>query len=247
MVWKVLVALFYCIEYFCTCFLITDGPLCVILNNKDARIGKDDLRYKLMQKNVFSRTQSDDDQKTMDLREKLSRTVRSSGPLLSNLDARHRLPDPKDTSILGRIPPTRSADVLHHMDSSRNSFSPWTLDHIRRRSPDRVMSSSRGLSPPRNMDNLQRRPLNRTYDDVRTVPYMNKDVIDTPRSVSSSTTFITKSAMLPLSPSPTVPAKSVVPLMGHLPPSGIVQKSSYVVLVCCLLILLTPALHTQST
>jgi hypothetical protein len=53
--------------------------------------------------------------------------------------------------------------------------------------------------------------------------------------------------MLPLSPSPTVPAKSVVPLMGHLPPSGIVQKSSYVVLVCCPLILLTPALHTQST
>ncbi|KAJ6911593.1 hypothetical protein NC652_022016 [Populus alba x Populus x berolinensis] len=181
-----------------------------------------------MQKNVFSRTQSDDDQKTRDLREKLSRTVRSPGPLLSNLDARHRLPDPKDTSILGRIPPTRSADVLHHMDSSRNSFSPWTLDHIRRRSPDRVMSSSRGLSPPRNMDNLQRRPLNRTYDDVRTVPYMNKDVLDTPRSVSSSATFIAKSAMLPLSPSPTVPAKSVVPLMGQLPPSGIVQKSSYV-------------------
>ncbi|KAJ6903980.1 hypothetical protein NC651_021213 [Populus alba x Populus x berolinensis] len=180
-----------------------------------------------MQKNVFSRTQSDDDQKTMDLREKLSRTVRSPGPLLSNLDARHRLPDPKDTSILGRIPPTRSADVLHHMDSSRNSFSPWTLDHIRRRSPDRVMSSSRGLSPPRNMDNLQRRPLNRTYDDVRTIPYMNKDVLDAPRSVSSSTTFITKSAMLPLSPSPTVPAKSVVPLMSQLPPSGIVQKSSY--------------------
>ncbi|KAJ6911592.1 hypothetical protein NC652_022016 [Populus alba x Populus x berolinensis] len=195
---------------------------------KDAHIGKDDLRYKLMQKNVFSRTQSDDDQKTRDLREKLSRTVRSPGPLLSNLDARHRLPDPKDTSILGRIPPTRSADVLHHMDSSRNSFSPWTLDHIRRRSPDRVMSSSRGLSPPRNMDNLQRRPLNRTYDDVRTVPYMNKDVLDTPRSVSSSATFIAKSAMLPLSPSPTVPAKSVVPLMGQLPPSGIVQKSSYV-------------------
>ncbi|KAB5545294.1 hypothetical protein DKX38_013406 [Salix brachista] len=218
----------YCIEYFCTCFLITDQPLCVILNNKDVHVRKDDLRYKLMQKNVFRRTQSDDDQKTMDLREKLSRTVRSPGPLLSNLNARHRLPDPKDTNILGRIPPTRSADDLHHMDSSRNSFSPWTLDHIRRRSPDRVMSSSRGFSPPRNMDNLQRRPLNRTYNDVRTVPYMNKDVLDTPRSVSSSTTFITKSAMLPPPPPPTMPAKSVAPLMGQLPPSGFVQKSSYV-------------------
>ncbi|KAG5240837.1 ankyrin repeat and SAM domain-containing protein [Salix suchowensis] len=195
---------------------------------KDVHVRKDDLRYKLMQKNVFRRTQSDDDQKTMDLREKLSRTVRSPGPLLSNLNARHRLPDPKDTNILGRIPPTRSADDLHHMDSSRNSFSPWTLDHIRRRSPDRVMNSSRGFSPPRNMDNLQRRPLNKTYNDVRTVPYMNKDVLDTPRSVSSSTTFITKSAMLPPPPPPTVPAKSVAPLMGQLPPSGFVQKSSYV-------------------
>ncbi|CAK7332767.1 unnamed protein product [Dovyalis caffra] len=191
---------------------------------EDARIGKDDLRYKLLQKNVFRRAQSDDDQKTMDLREKLSRTIRPPGPpLSSNLDAQQRMPEPKNTSILGRIPPIRSADDLHHMDS-RNSYSPWTLDHIRRRSPDGVISSSRGLSPPRNMDNLQRRPLNRTYDDVRTVPYMNKDVLDTPRSVSSSTTFMTKPSM----PPPIVPAKSVAPHIGQLPPpSGIVQKSSY--------------------
>ncbi|KAJ6981133.1 ankyrin repeat and SAM domain-containing protein 6-like [Populus alba x Populus x berolinensis] len=193
---------------------------------KDARIDKDDLRYKLMQKNVFRRAQSDDDQKTMDLREKLSRTVQPSGhPLSTNLDARQRMPEPTDTSILGRIPPTRSADDLHHMYSSRNSFSSWTLDHIRRRSPDRVISSSRGLSPPRNVDNLQRRPLNRTYDDFRTVSYMNKDVLDTPRSVSSSSTFMTKSAMPPPS---TVPATSVAPRMSQLPPpSGIVHKSSY--------------------
>ncbi|KAJ6719520.1 PA-PL1 PHOSPHOLIPASE FAMILY [Salix purpurea] len=192
---------------------------------KDGRIGKDDLRYKLMQKNVFRRARSDDDQKTVDLREKLSRTVQPPGhPLSTNLDARQRMPEPTDTGILGRIPPTRSADDLHHMYSSRNSFSPWTLDHIRRRSPDRV-TSSRGLSPPRNLDHLQRRPLNRAYDDVRTVSYMNKDVLDTPRSVSSSSTFMTKSAMPPPS---TVPSMSVAPLMSQLPPpSGIVHKSSY--------------------
>ncbi|XP_011007073.1 PREDICTED: uncharacterized protein LOC105112881 [Populus euphratica] len=193
---------------------------------KDGLIDKDDLRYKLMQKNLFRRAQSDDDQKTMDLREKLSRTVQPSGhPLSTSLDARQRMSEPTDTSILGRIPPTRSADDLHHMYSSRNSFSSWTLDHIRRRSPDRVISSSRGLSPPRNMDNLQRRPLNRTYDDFGTVSYMNKDILDTPRSVSSSSTFMTKSAMPPLS---TVPATSVAPRMSQLPPpSGLVHKSSY--------------------
>ncbi|KAJ6721830.1 PA-PL1 PHOSPHOLIPASE FAMILY [Salix viminalis] len=159
---------------------------------KDGRIGKDDLRYKIMQKNVFRRARSDDDQKTGDLREKLSRTVQPPGhPLSTNLDARQRMPEPTDTGILGRIPPARSADDLHHI----------------------------------NMDHLQRRPLNRAYDDVRTVSYMNKDVLDTPRSVSSSSTFMTKSAMPPPS---TVPAMSVAPLMSQLPPpSGIVHKSSY--------------------
>jgi hypothetical protein len=59
---------------------------------------------------------------------------------------------------------------------------------------------------------------------------MNKDVLDTPRSVSNSSTFMTKSAMPPPS---TVPATSVAPRISQLPPSsGLVHKSSYAVLVC---------------
>ncbi|KAJ9172096.1 hypothetical protein P3X46_015379 [Hevea brasiliensis] len=187
------------------------------------RIGKDDLRFKLMQKNDRRRAQSDYDQKTMDLREKLSRAVHPSGPPPSSLDAWQRMPDTKDNSILGRIPPTRSADNLPRIDSSRNSYSPWTLDHIRRRSPDRIIGSSRGLTPPRNVEELQRRQLNSTFDDARTVSYMNKDVLDASRPVNSSTAFMTKSVL------PAASTKPAVPFVGQLrpPASGILHKSSY--------------------
>ncbi|KAJ4711187.1 Sterile alpha motif (SAM) domain-containing protein [Melia azedarach] len=187
----------------------------------DVRIGKNDLRLKLMQKNVLRRSQIDDDGKFVDLREKLSRTGQ---PPHSSLRTRQPMPESKETSILGRIPVTRSTDALPQMNSSRSSYSAWTLDHIRRRSPESIVGSSRGLSPPRNVEDLQRRPLSRTFDDVRAVPYMSKDVHNTPRPVSTSS-YMAK---------PTLPTGSVkplppgAPLLGQLPPpTGIVQKSSY--------------------
>lgn len=203
-----------------TDFLIAE---LVSLNNKDVRIGKNDLRLKLMQKNVLRRSQIDDDGKFVDLREKLSRTGQ---PPHSSLRTRQPMPESKETSILGRIPVTRSTDALPQMNSSRSSYSAWTLDHIRRRSPESIVGSSRGLSPPRNVEDLQRRPLSRTFDDVRAVPYMSKDVHNTPRPVSTSS-YMAK---------PTLPTGSVkplppgAPLLGQLPPpTGIVQKSSYAV------------------
>ncbi|KAJ0037946.1 hypothetical protein Pint_23078 [Pistacia integerrima] len=194
----------------------------------DVSIGKNDLRFKLMQKNVVRQARSDDDRKFMDLREKLSRT---SQPPLSKLDSRQRMPESKESSILGRIPLTRSADDLPQMSSSRNSYSAWTLDHIRRRSPERIFGSSRGLSPPRNVEHLQRRPLSRTYDDVRTVPYMSKDVHNAPRPVSSAP-YMTKPAL------PSGSAKPVPPvpqLLGQLP-SSTGPKSSYMVRATWLLL-----------
>uniref|UniRef100_A0A5B7AJ58 Putative Sterile alpha motif domain-containing protein isoform 2 n=1 Tax=Davidia involucrata TaxID=16924 RepID=A0A5B7AJ58_DAVIN len=196
----------------------------------DMRLGKDDLRFKLMQKNGFRRVQSDD-QNEADLRNTLSRAVRpSSTSLISTRqrmpepnDARQRMPEPKDASRLGRIPSTRSADALPQMDSLRNSYSPWTLDHLRRRSPDGVLGTSRGLLQQRNGEELLKRPLIRSYDNVRTVSYMNKDILEPSRSMGT-TTFMTK---------PIVPAGSVKPVASLLapppPPSGIIQKSSYVV------------------
>ncbi|XP_062159954.1 uncharacterized protein LOC133867239 isoform X2 [Alnus glutinosa] len=186
----------------------------------DVHIGRDDLRFKLMQKNASRRAESDDDQKRVDLREKLSKALR---PPVTNVDSRHSPPEPKDTGFLGRIPSTRSVDDLPVMNSMRRPYSTWTLDHLRRRSPDRArgIGTSRGLSPPRNMEELQRRPLNRTHDDVRLVPYMRKDVFDTSGPMSTAT-FIAKPAI------PPAPAMPLPPPIGqHPPPTGIVQKIPY--------------------
>ncbi|XP_065860962.1 uncharacterized protein [Euphorbia lathyris] len=189
---------------------------------EDARIGKNDLRYKLMQKNVSRRAQSNYDEKSMDLRQKLSRTVQPPGPPYNTTDTRQNM-STKSSSVLGRIPLARSVDNLPRMDVSRSSYSPWTLDHIRRRSPDRVIGSSRGLSPPRNVEDLPRRPVSRTFEDPRAFSYMNKDVLNASRPISSSTAFMTKSVM------PSVSTKPVAPLLSQLPPSsGIIQKNSYV-------------------
>ncbi|EEF42268.1 conserved hypothetical protein [Ricinus communis] len=191
----------------------------------DVRIDKDDLRLKLMQKNASRRAPSNYEQSTMDLREKLSRTVHPPGPSLRIVDTRQHMPAPKEASILGRIPSTRSADDLPRMDSSRNSYSPWTLDHIRRRSPDRIIGSSRALSPPRNVEEIQRRPLSRTLDDARAVSYMSKDVLDGRRPVGSSTTAFMAKPVLP-----TVSTKPAAPILGQIPPPcGILQKASYAV------------------
>ncbi|KAH9709167.1 SAM domain-containing protein [Citrus sinensis] len=187
----------------------------------DFRIGKNDLRFKLMQKNVVRRSQNDDDCEFMDLREKLSRTGQ---PPHSSLDTRQCLPESRETSILGRIPVSRSTNDLPQMNSSRSSYSAWTLDHIRRRSPERIVGSSRGLSPPRNVEDLQRKPLSRTYDDMRSIPYMSKDVHNAPRPMSTSP-YMTKPTLPPGSVKPLPPGP---PLIGQLPPPpGIVQKSSY--------------------
>ncbi|TYI33446.1 hypothetical protein ES332_A04G133700v1 [Gossypium tomentosum] len=168
----------------------------------------------------------------MDLRQKLSRLgqppVNSYETHQQMPDSKERIPEPRDrmpesreTSILGKIPSTRSVDDFPHVTTS-SSYSPWTLDHLRQRSPDRVMGASRGLSPPRNVE-LQRRPVSRTYDDVRTVPYMGKDVADALRPVSTAS-FVTKST-LPTTSSKPMPPGPPIPII--VPPSNIVQKSSY--------------------
>ncbi|MBA0805487.1 hypothetical protein Gohar_005000 [Gossypium harknessii] len=195
--------------------------LCWCLRNA-VHIGKDDLRFKLMQKNVFRRAQSDENRKDMDLREKLSR-MGQPYEIHQTSESRERIPEPREqvlesreTSILGRIPSTRSVDDLPRVTTSRSSYSPWTLDHLRQRFPDRVMGSSRGLSPPRNAEEFQRRQVNRTYDDVRPVSYMGKDVIDAPGV--STTSFVTKSRL------PTTSAKPMPPgpqIPSPIPPSSI--------------------------
>ncbi|CAL5419019.1 unnamed protein product [Camellia sinensis] len=197
----------------------------------DARLGKDDLRFKLMRKNVLRQGKSDVHRNGVDLRDTLSRAVRPSTAGLSTrqrmpepTDSRHLVTERKDASILGRIPSTRSADALPQMVSLRNSYSPWNLDQLRQRSPDRVLRTSRNLLPQRNEEEITKRPLIRAYDDTRTVSYMSREILEAGRPLGTSP-YMTRPAVAAASAKSLVPPPAPPP-----PPGGIVHKSSYMYL-----------------
>lgn len=168
--------------------------------HQGTQVNKDDLRFKLLRKKELS----------MDLREKLSRTVLP--PL--RVDPRERERDPKETGLIRRMPPARSQDDFE-MESYRKSYAAWNLDGLRRRSPDRLVSTSRprGVSPPRVIEvRRQVRPV----EASRPSHMMNRDVI----SVPGPTTLVRK---------PTLPVEGAKPVLRLAPQtaSGVVQKSPY--------------------
>lgn len=216
------------IEFIFVFFILLNHNLSnhVVINYLEVRIGKDDLRLKLMRKSSSRHDQRNGDNKRqIDLREKLSKTAQ---PPVNNVSLKQRIPEARETSMLGRIPSARSSDDLMRMETMRRSYSPWTSDRVRHRSPDGFPSTSRGISPQRNMEDLQRRPLNRTFDSVRAVPYVTRDVVETSRPPSTApSSFITHSKMSSLPP---VTAKPVAPQLGQLPPPRTAaQRTSYMV------------------
>lgn len=190
----------------------------------DGRIGKDDLRLKLMRKNASRRDDSNGNKRHVDLREKLSKAAH---PLENSFNSKQHMPEPRERSLLRPTPSARSSDDLMRMESMRSSYSPWTLDHIRQRSPDVFPSTSRAISPQRNVGDIQRRPISR-YDGVRSVPYVSRDVIETSRPPSTApASFMSRSTVSTLPP---VTAKPVASHPGQLPPSSsVAQRASYVV------------------
>ncbi|RZC28327.1 hypothetical protein D0Y65_000358 [Glycine soja] len=184
-----------------------------------------DLRLKLMRKSALGQADSNGSKRHMDLREKLSK---ASHPLANTYNSKQHGPDSRETS-LRQIPSARSSDKLLRMESMRSSYSPWTLDHIRRRSPDGFPSTSRGISPQRDVQDLHRRPVSRTYDGVRSVSYVGRDVLETSRPpISTPQSFMSRSTMSTLPP---VTVKPVASHPGQLPPSGsVAQRPSYVIL-----------------
>lgn len=191
----------------------------------DRRIGKDDLRMKLIQKSASRRTESNDGSKrNIDLREKLSKTAH---PPTNNFNPKQRMPEPRETSMFRPVSSARSSDDIMRMESMRSSYSPWTLDQIRQRSPDGFPSTSRGISPQRNVGDLQGRPVNRTYDGGRPVPYAGRDVHETSRPPSAApSSFMSRPTISTLPP---VTAKPVASHPRQLPPSSsVAQRAPFV-------------------
>ncbi|KAK9060271.1 hypothetical protein SSX86_020975 [Deinandra increscens subsp. villosa] len=173
----------------------------------------------------------------------VSRDDRPRGPVsrddrprgLVSRDDRHRRPEPMDgrqcmpephdvrnwgpklddvkPRMTGQYTSLGTSEGPPRMGFSGNSYSPWTLDHIRRKSPDRGLNTSRGLSP-------QRR---RAYEDSRPVAYGSRNDSENSRPVAPSS-FLTKQ------PLPVRPTKSVRPMpLGAPtpPPGGNMQRSQY--------------------
>ncbi|KAG9450450.1 hypothetical protein H6P81_010415 [Aristolochia fimbriata] len=179
------------------------------------QVNRNDLRFKLMQKRYAKQTSSGGELIEMDLRKKLSRTLE---PSLRYCDAQQHVVEQKPPSLVRRIPPIRSADDLLQVDSLRKSNSNWTLDGLRRRSPDRFTSSPMGgISPPRSIPDLRNvssiRP--RPVDHSRTAhSFAPKNVVHDSRPAS----LMTK---------PVTPIEPLKPVARFAPPSGVVQKTSY--------------------
>ncbi|KAK9104697.1 hypothetical protein Scep_021541 [Stephania cephalantha] len=192
------------------------------------RVNRNDLRYKLIRKNMSRRSGSDGEQPSnKDLREKLSRNAESK----MRTSTRQHVDEPRSNGTMRRIPPTRSADDLRSMESLNKSYSSWTLDGLRRRSPDRIIGISRGLSPPRprtmgspprprTIGELRHISSSRPVDTARPAPFPSKGVFDASRPSS----IMTKAS---------IPADVSKPVVrypaGPAPPSasGPIQKSLY--------------------
>ncbi|WZY76525.1 hypothetical protein YC2023_022909 [Brassica napus] len=123
-------------------------------SGNDLQISKNDLRFKLLQRNAKRRTQSDGGSSTMDLRQKLLSKSEQPPPPRS-LDSRHRMAEPRDGPL---PPPSGTVRGPSHMLSSGSNYSPRTRDDIPRRSPERLVCSSRGRSPPRNAGSISGTP-----------------------------------------------------------------------------------------
>ncbi|GMH26128.1 hypothetical protein Nepgr_027971 [Nepenthes gracilis] len=203
----------------------------------EMRLGKGDLRFKLMQKNMFRQIPNSDLESNIDLRDRLCRETQLSvdskticspeaktiPPPQAKLYTRRSMVEPRDTSMLGQVPSSKSTSLLHAMNPYRTSYSFQTWDNPRRRSPDRMVcsSTSRVLSPERNMEDSRRMSFIRAFDDGKSNLYMRNDAHSPPRPASSAP-YLTKSALPAASAKPVAP-----PISQYVQTSRIVSRVPY--------------------
>ncbi|KAF6159849.1 hypothetical protein GIB67_032933 [Kingdonia uniflora] len=136
------------------------------------------------------------------------------------INSRQELPEPKANGLLKRRSSVSSDDLLDvdRMEPLQTSYSAWTLDRLRRNSPNRKLGASRVHSHPRQMDKLRRISSSRAYDSSRHSPLRGRDFHYAPRPSSYR-------AELPIPRGSTKPS-------GRCPPSYapvITHKSPYTV------------------
>ncbi|XP_071691024.1 uncharacterized protein [Rutidosis leptorrhynchoides] len=157
---------------------------------------------------------------TRDGRQRMPESLEVRQRIPKITDTRQRYPEPANGGMPSQYTSIRTSEGPSQSDYLRNSYSPWTLDHIRRKSPDGVPNTSM-TSPPRRPEEQQRRPIIRAYEEPRPMAYTGRDATEISRPITS-TSFLTK-------PSLSVgPTKPVGPLAAPpLPPGSNMQRPQY--------------------
>jgi hypothetical protein len=208
---------------------------------EDRHVGKDDLRLKLMRKGLLQRSNGGAEHNEVDLREKLSRNHKS----LPRYDARGHAPESRarydmrdnppelrsryssregvlasrPSPVASRIPSARSVDDLLKLDSSRKSYSSWTADGLRHRSPERLTSGRGDASPPRAYDQIMPMPSHRSAGSSRPQSLITRDAPDTSRTQ----TYAGKSA---------ISVDTVQRANGIIPSSAALPAAPVMVCIC---------------
>ncbi|URE42076.1 hypothetical protein MUK42_03221 [Musa troglodytarum] len=151
-------------------------------SSSDRRIGRNDLRFKLINKSLFRKTDTGGGgQNDVDLREKLSRNREIS--FKSN--PRRNLGEFRTSGTVRRLPPMRSADDLLQLDSKRKSYSSRTVDERRHRSPDKLNSNARAFYSPRSHKDLPHALSMRPIDASRHSSFIKNGLVNSSRTISS--------------------------------------------------------------
>lgn len=144
---------------------------------EDYRLSQNDLRLKLMRKRLPKQGRGE-----KGLHAKLSNPPVQTPPS-------HHVPQYKSeasgSTIFRKIPTRESADDLLLVDSLRNSYSSWTTNGLRGRSPDRTLRNSLGLSPPRNIEELWKVSSIRAADASMVGRFPSSCVVTTSRPMGS--------------------------------------------------------------
>uniref|UniRef100_A0A7N0U4J0 SAM domain-containing protein n=1 Tax=Kalanchoe fedtschenkoi TaxID=63787 RepID=A0A7N0U4J0_KALFE len=141
----------------------------------DKQIGKNDLRMKLLRKKRSLQIQRDAEEfRKIDLREKLQRPARPSRTVRIMPPPQSR---PIESSIPRRSSPPRSSDPSRFLEPSRRPYSPWGVDELRPRSPERMPRPTRGISPPRISSHMRGVPPLRSVDVSRSGQVRDGDVL----------------------------------------------------------------------
>ncbi|KAJ8459887.1 hypothetical protein OPV22_032813 [Ensete ventricosum] len=150
--------------------------------SSDRRIAQNDLRFKLINKSLFQKTDTGGrGQDDVDLRERLSRNREIS--FKSN--RRRNLREFRTSGTVRRLPPTRSADDLLQLDSKRKSYSARTVDERRHRSPDKLIRNDRAFYSPRSNEDLPHALSMRPIAASRHSRFIKNGIVNSSRAISS--------------------------------------------------------------